>query len=122
MADCFAQLPRVTFRDLHAMISSDRWELACEKLALALFKHNACVLVLPDEMWGWLQGALDRFCELAPADLPRLTTQDSSPGFAALPGRNRFDYRLGSAVADRLPEAAQEAAIQVRVQHCLPLC
>ena len=117
MADGFAQLPRVAFRDLHALLSSDKWELACEKLALALFKHNACVLVLPEEMWGWVQSALEQICELAPADLPRLATQDGSPGFAALPGRNKFDYRLGSALADRLPEEAQQAAVQVLMQR-----
>ncbi|KAK9842251.1 hypothetical protein WJX81_002791 [Elliptochloris bilobata] len=112
MADGFAQLPRVAFADLHSLLSSDKWELACEKLALSLFKHNACVLVLPEEMWGWIHGAMGRFCDLAPEDLQRLCSQDGSPGYTALPGRNRFDYRLGSGMAERLPEAAQQPAVQ----------
>lgn len=107
----FAQLPRVDFKHLQNYFSTDEWELACEKLALSLFRHNCCVVYMPEEFTDAMLNALDAFCALTPEDLQQMRSQDSSVCYCALPGRNQFDYRISSAMA--MPKSAEIPAERV---------
>ena len=102
MADGFAQLPRIESKHLHAYFVSNAWELACEKLALSVYKHCTCILTVPERVMGDIAKALDAFRALTPEELQRLRSQNGSPGFSVLPGRHQFDYKINSAVADEL--------------------
>ena len=112
MGEGFAQLPRVDFKDLYTqVVSTDSYELACEKLALALFKHHVCIISLSAHTWS-PRDAFAAFSELQKVDMEN--GQGSSPGHTALQGRTMFEFRLNGAFWQKLPQPSQATAYTVR--------
>lgn len=116
MGEGFAQLPRVDFKDLYTqVVSTDSYELACEKLALALFKHHVCIISLSAHAWSPTD-AFAAFSELQKVDVEN--GQGSSPGHTTLQGRTMFEFRLNSAFWQQLPQPSQATTYTVRTSAC----
>jgi hypothetical protein len=112
MGEGFAQLPRVDFKDLYTqVVSTDSYELACEKLALALFKHHVCIISLSAHAWSPTD-AFAAFCALQKVDVEN--GEGSSPCYTTLQGRTMFEFRLNGALWQQLPQPSQATSFTVR--------
>ena len=107
-------------------VVTHEWETAVEKLSLALCKHRVCVLTLSEALRGDVVNALNLLAVLLSANAFDFLQEDQGDGFQPpllhpLPGMSRLDFRLGSAVFEKLPVEAQAFVAQVGTAAMLAL-
>ena len=99
----FKHVPRVSLKDLRSKsCPTEIWEMASEKLTLAMCRYNVCVLKIPIEATDGVSSLFGRLTDLlsplpgVTGAMPHLATSEEEPGLLVRPGWHSYSFKLGS--------------------------